>query len=89
VAVGEVQEADGLALRVEAHDVEVLRVHQAADDLVQARQHLGGAVVGTGDVGDREQRALQALGAGQALDVDLQALGVAAATGSAATAARI
>ena len=59
--VGEVQEADRVALGVVQHDEEVLRVHQRADDRVDAAQHVRHVALGAGQVGDREQRALQLL----------------------------
>ena len=76
VAVGEIDEAQGFAARIETRDIEVFGVHQPAHDEVQAVQHFVRALVGTGEVADGEQRALQALGRGQAFDIDLQALRV-------------
>ena len=76
VAVGEIDEAQGVVGAVVAGDVEILRVHQPTNDQVQAVQHVGHALVGTGEVADGEQGALQALGIGQALHVHLQALRV-------------
>ena len=58
-----VDEAQGAALDVAAHDEEVFRIHQRADDAVQALQHLRHVQRGAGQVGDGEQRALQMLGA--------------------------
>ena len=74
LAVGEVDEAHRVRFRRVAHDVEVLGVHQPADDFVQAAHHRGGVFAGAGQVGNREQGALQALGPAQAFDVHPQAL---------------
>ena len=54
--------AQGVARHVVQGDVEVLGIHQAADDSVQGLVDLGQIQVGAGQVGDRKQGALQALG---------------------------
>ena len=74
LAVGEVDEPQRVRLRRVADDVEVLGVHQPADDLVQAFEHDARVLAGARQVGDREQRALQPLGAAEPLDVDPQPL---------------
>ena len=55
-----------VALGIVQRDEEILRVHQRADDRVDAAQHVGHVALGAGQVGDREQRALQLLGLRQA-----------------------
>ncbi|KAG1216552.1 hypothetical protein G6F35_009992 [Rhizopus arrhizus] len=67
--VGEVQEADLVPHIVVLDDVAVLRVHQRAQHAVHVAQHLAHLKVGTGQVGDLEQRLLQALGLFQRLDL--------------------
>jgi hypothetical protein len=58
--VGEVQQAPRLVIE---GDVEVLRVHQLADDGVHGRVELGQVVDGAGDVGDAVERGLHVGGA--------------------------
>ncbi|CAM5402347.1 hypothetical protein RLIN73S_00696 [Rhodanobacter lindaniclasticus] len=65
--VGVVQEADRVVRGVVQHDEEVVRVHQPADDGVDATQHRGHVAFGTGKVGNREQCPLQVLRALQLL----------------------
>ena len=62
VRVDEVDEAHAAARLVVTHDHEVLGVHQVADDLVDAGQHLGHFQVGRGKIGDGVQGALQTFG---------------------------
>ena len=57
--IDEIQEADRAARRVVQHDEEIFGVHQRADDRVDAAQHVQHVTLGAGEVGDREQRALQ------------------------------
>ena len=66
--VGEVEEAQRIAIAVVQRDVEVLRVHQVGDDAMQAAQHVRHLEVRAGHVGDRVQRTLQLLRLLQALD---------------------
>jgi hypothetical protein len=78
VGIGDVDvigEADGVGGGVVQHDVEVFRVHQAADDGMQRAHHLGHVVFGAGLFGDRVQRALQPFGQRQARDRLVQAAG--------------
>jgi hypothetical protein len=68
-----VREAHAVGGRVVQGDVEIFRVHQAAENAVQRVHHLGHVVFGAGLVGDGVERALQALGHGQAGDGLVQA----------------
>ena len=61
--VDEIEEAQAVALGFVQRDEEVLGVHEPADDLVDAAQHVGHVEIGTGHVGDREQGPLHVLGA--------------------------
>ncbi len=70
-----IRKAHAVRRRVVQEDVEVLRVHQHADDGVQRLHHLGHVVRGAGQFGDGIERALQALGHGQARDGLIQAAG--------------
>ena len=78
VAVGDVDvvgKADGIGDGVVQHDVEIFRVHQAADDGMQRAHHFGHVVFGAGLFGNRIQRALQPLGQRKARDRLVQAAG--------------
>ena len=66
--VDEIQEAHRLVVRVVQHDVEVLGVHQLADDPVQAAQHVLQLQAAAGEIGDLVQRLLQPFGAMQRVD---------------------
>ena len=65
--VGEIREADSVPLRVIQHDVEILRIHQAAHDVVQCAQGVVDVLIRAGLVRDRVQGALQAFRLFQAL----------------------
>nr|WP_245156274.1 hypothetical protein [Lysobacter solisilvae] len=71
--IGEVHEAQRVAFGRVERDVEILGVHQLADDVVQALEQAGHVAVGAGHVRDGEQRALQLLGAGRHRDRAAQA----------------
>ena len=78
VGVGDVdviRKADGVGGRVIQHDVEIFRVHQAADDGMQRMHHLGHVVSGAGLFGDRVERALQPLGQRQTRNGFIQTAG--------------
>ena len=70
-----IRKADGLGRAVVKHDVEVLGIHQAADDGMQRAHHLGHVVFGARLFGDGIQRPLQSLGQGQARNRLVQATG--------------
>jgi hypothetical protein len=74
LAVGEIDEAEAVALVVVQHDVEVLGVHQAGDDGVDPAQQFLHVQRRAGQVGDLEQRLLQALGLLQRFDPRLRPL---------------
>ena len=61
-AVDEIQEADAVRDRIVQRDVEILGVHEFADNAVQPAQHVRHVEVGPHHVGNREQRALELLG---------------------------
>nr|WP_246120659.1 hypothetical protein [Luteimonas granuli] len=67
--IDEIQQLEGVGGRVAQDDVEVLRVHQRADDVVDAAQHFGHVEAGHRQLGNGEQRALQLFGVLQALDL--------------------
>lgn len=67
-AVGEVQVADRRVLAVVLDDVEILRRHQSADDLMDPRQHVVHFQAGACEIGDFVQGLLEALRFFQRLD---------------------
>jgi hypothetical protein len=54
------------------HDEEILGVHQRADDVVDAAQHVRHVAIGARELRNREQRVLQTLRTLQALERSLQ-----------------
>ncbi len=61
--------------RVVQRDVEIFRVHQAAENGVQRMHHLGHVVLGARLVGDSVKRTLQPFGQGQPRDRLVQSRG--------------
>ena len=61
--IGEIDEAQGVALAVVQRDEEIPGVHQVADHRVDARQHLVHVQLAAGQVGDAVERGLQFLAA--------------------------
>ena len=72
--VDEIREAHAVRRAVVENDVEILRVHQAADDLVHRAQHVEHVATAVGLIGDRVKRALQAFGLFETRDRSLQHL---------------
>ena len=71
--IHEIQESQAVRFRSMQRDEEILGVHEAADDAVDAAHHLGHVEFGTGHRRDREQRTLHVLGALDALHRTLEA----------------
>jgi hypothetical protein len=76
MGIDEIDEADPSTRMVVLHDHEVFGIHQVADDVVDAGQHLRHFEVGRGEVGDGIQRALQAFGGFEAVQRAAQALAI-------------